>query len=236
MDAARRLPRLRFARLRMTDPAVARALFADLLGWAPAQAPDRLAFHGPGLSVEVSTPADPPGTTGAPDLLGWQVPDLLDWQRHCHRQGLSVTDGGLLGPGSALQLAAGETGGCTLEFSERMEGRCAPQALTSAGRPGPGPRPLAAIELRVRAPERVAAHWGRLLGLPIMRQDGLPAVATPCGTLCFLPAQEQADAGIDGLRMRPAEAGLLSRWSHQRALGRLPAGHWMAGGLRLRCD
>ncbi|MBP6895617.1 MAG: hypothetical protein ACLGJD_05640 [Gammaproteobacteria bacterium] len=234
MDVVRPAPRLRFARLRMSDAALARALFADLLGWSMSEARGRRLFRGPGLDVEVTTAAAADGPAG-PDLLGWQVPDLLDWQRHCHRQGLSVTDEGLLGPDSALQLAAEDTGGCVLEFSERHDahGIATPAAVGVPARARA--RPLAAIDLRVRAPERVAAHWSRLLALPAVRQEGLPAVATACGALRFMPAAEHADAGIDGLWMRPEEAGALQTWTHQLGLQPPPAGPWRIGGLTLRC-
>ncbi|MET3515190.1 hypothetical protein ABIC63_002973 [Pseudacidovorax sp. 1753] len=237
MDATRTAPRLRFARLRMSDAALARALFADLLGWSMSEARGRRLFRGPGLQVEVSTAPAADGRPGAagPDLLGWQVPDLLDWQRHCHRQGLSVADERLLGPDSALQLAAEDTGGCVLEFSERHGLPGMPGSPTAVAPACPHARPLAAIDLRVRAPERVAAHWSRLLALPMVRQEGLPGVATPCGTLRFMPAAEHADAGIEGLGMRSEEASALQTWTRALRLAPPPAGPWRIGGLTLRC-
>lgn len=169
--------------------------------------------------TETSRPA-------AVDALQWRQGDLAHRRRHLATLGLAALDGAEFGCGAGLRLEAVDTGACAVELREPQDVAVAP--------PMPGPR-LAAIDLRVRAPESVAVHWARLLGAPLGRDtDGVPRLEAGPVPVRFVPASAFDGAGVDALLLADADAQATARRAAAHGLPVQDDGSWIAAGLRVR--
>lgn len=198
------------------------------LAEVPAAPPQRVYALG-GLRLETCIAAHAPGTDQQRPLLSdtllWQGPKNIAGQRqHLKRLGLCALEGADLGCPDCLRLEAVETGVCAAEWH--------------APTPAPQPPPalgLVAIELRVRAPERTAAHWAALLDTALARdRSGAPLLQAAPAALRFVPAPESAATGISALLFAAPQARRLAQRAAARGLAVAADASWMAGGLHIR--
>lgn len=223
--------RLGFADLAAATLALETVL--DLTGAAPTStdacsAPMQRVYALDGLRLEARAAAPRPGGDRQrplrADTLLWQGPDVVGQRQHLKRLGLCAQDGADLGCPDCLRLEAIETGACAAEW----------HAAASA----PAPTPtlgLVAIELRVRAPERTAAHWAALLDADLGRdRAGVPLLRSNPAALRFVPAPESAGTGIFALLFAPPQARRLAQRAAAQGLAVGADASWAAGGLRIR--
>lgn len=171
MSAELQPPRFRGLRLAL-DRDDAASVFGRLLGM---EAAPRFLLHEQWIEVNAA-----PG-----DALDLRCDDLDTRRSHLRRLGIEALDGAALGCASILRLDAIETGACAVDLREdaasSREGTRAPDA---------GAR-LCALELAVRAPERIALHWAQMFNAPTSRSGGgLPTLAFDGFELCFAPPAE----------------------------------------------
>ncbi|MDQ7957928.1 MAG: hypothetical protein RET84_18595 [Pseudomonadota bacterium] len=228
--------RLGFAAL---EPAA--AVMERVLGLVPipvvppaaAGRPARRHYALGGLRLEVrSAPLAPDvrdtgaGRPAGVDALQWRQGDLAHRRRHLATLGLAALDGADFGCGAGLRLEAVDTGACAVELREPQDVALAP--------PVSGPR-LAAIDLRVRAPESVAVHWARLLGAPLGRDtDGVPRLEVGPVPVRFVPASAFDGAGVDALVLADPDALSTAQRAAAHGLPVEDDGSWIAAGLRVR--
>jgi len=195
--------------------------------------PTRRHYALSGLRLEArSAPAAPGGygpDDGRPasaDALQWRQSDLARRRRHLATLGLAAMEGVEFGCGDCLRLEAVDTGACAVELREPQD-VAPPPAL-------PGPR-LAAIDLRVRAPESVAVHWARLLGVPLGRDaDGAPRLEVSPMPVRFVAASAFEGAGVDALVLAGTDALAIAQRAAAHGLRVADDASWTAGGLRMR--
>ena len=228
--------RLGFAALEPTA-----AVMEQVLGLVPipvvppaaAGRPARRHYALSGLRLEVrSTPIAPElqglgaSRPAGADVLQWRQGDLAHRRRHLATLGLAALDGAEFGCGAGLRLEAVDTGACAVELREPQDVVVAP--------PVPGPR-LAAIDLRVRAPESVAVHWARLLGAPLGRDtDGVPRLEVGPVPVRFVPASAFEGAGVDALVLAGADARATAQRAAAHGLPVQEDGSWATAGLCVR--
>jgi hypothetical protein len=200
---------------------------------AAAGRPARRHYALGGLRLEVRSASTAPdwqhaGTSrpAGVDALQWREGDLAHRRRHLATLGLEALDSAEFGCGAGLRLEAVDTGACAVELREPQDVAQAPLA--------PGPR-LAAIDLRVRAPESVAVHWARLLGAPLGRDaDGVPRLDVTPVPVRFVPASAFEGAGVDALVLAAADAEATAQRAVAHGLPMQDDGSWVAAGLRVR--
>lgn len=233
-------PRLRGLRLGFADLGAAAGLLEAVLQLPPIAvdppaapgAPARRHYALAGLRVEARVQARSTVCCGPrpawADTLQWRQDDedLAPRRHHLQRLGLSPLAGTDFGCGSYLRLETLDTGACAVEWHAAAPGAPLPGAAQGA---------LLAIDLRVRAPERVAGHWAQLLDLPLARDaGGLPLLRTAPAALRFMPAGDAAGSGIDALVFSTAQA---ETFAHRAAAQGLQVAHdasWAIGGLQVR--
>lgn len=175
-------PSLQGLCLTVTDEAAASEVFEDTLAWLRQPASGTRVRFGTGLPwVEVCT-------ASAATTLYWQVDDLEVQRLHLRHISVDVLDDASTDNASCLRIEAVDTGACIVEFHERCTTASDETAIAAAA-----VSRLVGIGLQVRAPERVAAHWGRIFQLPVQREAG----GTPCLqagdiTLRFMPSAADA--------------------------------------------
>lgn len=228
--------RLGFSALDPAAVALEQVLGLAPIPVAPPAAPGRPArrhYALGGLRLEArSAPAAPglrnvdDGRPAIADALQWRQADLAHQRRHLTTLGLAALEGVEFGCGDWLRLEAVDTGACAVELREPQDVVVAPAM--------PGPR-LAAIDLRVRAPESVAAHWARLLGVPLGRDtDGAPRLDVSPVPVRFMPASAFEGAGVDALVLAGADALAVAQRAAAHGLPVDDDGSWVAAGLRMR--
>ncbi|WP_431153203.1 hypothetical protein [Acidovorax facilis] len=190
MTADLQPPRLRGLRLALEREDAA-SVFGRILGMEAAQR-----FFLDGQWIEVNA------TSG--DALDLHCNDLDTHRTHLHRLGVETLDCAALGYASALRLDAIETGACTVHLREEC-------AVSAEDPHAPGAR-LCALELAVRAPERVALHWAQMFNAPNSRNgNGLPMLALDGVDLRFLPPAE-GRLGISALHFATPD---IAAWTHR---------------------
>lgn len=233
-------PRLGGLRLGFADLGAAAELLETVLQLPPIAvdppaapgAPARRHYALAGLRAEARVQARSP-LSGGPrpalaDTLQWRQDDedLVPLRHHLQRLGLSPLAGTDFGCASYLRLETLDTGACAVEWHAGE-----PSAALSAA----PQHALLAIDLRVRAPERVAGHWAQLLDLPLARDaSGVPLLRTAPAALRFVPAGDALGSGIDALVFSCAQA---EAFAHRAASHGLPVASdasWAIGGLRVR--
>ncbi|MBS0429039.1 MAG: hypothetical protein JSR41_17310 [Proteobacteria bacterium] len=234
-------PALHGLRLGFSALEPAAALLEQVLGLLPipvvppaaAGRPARRHYALGGLRVEVrSAPVAPawqgPETSrpAGVDALQWRQGDLAHRRRHLATLGVAALDGAEFGCSTGLRLEAVDTGACAVELREPQDVAAAPAAA--------GPR-LAAIDLRVRAPESVAVHWARLLGAPLGRDtDGVPRLDVAPVPVRFVAASAFEGAGVDALVLASADARATAQRAAAHGVPVEDDGSWIAAGLRVR--
>lgn len=194
MPAELQPPRFQGLRLAL-DRDDAASVFGQILGM---QAAPR--FHLDQQWIEVNV------TPG--DGLDLRCDDLDTRRNHLRRLGIEALDGAAPGCASILRLDAIDTGACTVDLGENA---MAPAAVPSA--PGMRAR-LCALELAVRAPERVALHWAQMFNAPTSRNGhGLPTLALDGFDLCFSPPAE----GRLGVTALEFATSALDAWANRAA-------------------
>ncbi|WP_225783740.1 hypothetical protein [Xenophilus sp. Marseille-Q4582] len=199
---------------------------------APGAAPRRH-YALAGLRVEARVQASSP-VSGGPrpalaDTVQWHqdAQDLGPRRHHLQRLGLSPLAGVDFGCGSYLRLETLDTGACAVEWHAAPEARAPLPPTPQAA--------LLAIDLRVRAPERVAGHWAQLLDLPLARDaGGVPLLRTAPAALRFVPAADAAGSGIDALVFTKAQAEALAGRAAARGLQVTDDASWALEGLQVR--
>ena len=95
-------------------------------------------------------------------------------------------------------------------------------------------RGITGVTLSGSDPEQLAAHWARILGHPLTRDGGQPAVQLANATLRFAPGDSPHSQGLTGLDLSvPAPADMISR---ARASGMTTSqGEFRLGGVTFRC-
>lgn len=240
-------PRLHGLRLGFPALDLATALLEQVLGLAPAAAeraappgqPPRRHYMLDRLRLEVRpqpcAPGGHAGIDGRPesaDALQWRQADLASQRRHLQRLGLAALEGVDFGCGPCLRLDGSDTGACAIELREAEAAAHAAQADRAPA--GAGPR-LAAIDLRVHAPERVATHWARLLGALCGRDaDGVPLLAVSPVPVRFVPIPACQGVGVDALVLWPAEAAILAQRACAHGLRVDDDASFSIAGLRVR--
>ncbi|SEB04698.1 hypothetical protein [Variovorax sp. YR216] len=192
MTAELQPPRFHGLRLAL-DREDAASVFGRILGMETAPR-----FHLGQQWIEVNA------TPG--DALDLRCDDLVTRRTHLRRLGVETMDGMALGCASVLRLEPVETGACTVDLREEAAA-CAdgPHAADVNAR-------LCALELAVRAPERVALHWAQMFNAPTARDgNGLPMLALAGMDLRFAPPAE-GRLGIAALEFATSE---IDAWANR---------------------
>lgn len=234
-------PALHGLRLGFSALGPAAAAFEQVLGLEPipvtppvaAGRPARQHYALGGLRLEARSAPAAPGLRGpeegrpaSADALQWRQSDLELQRRHLATLGLVALDGAEFGCGGWLRLEAVDTGACAVELREPQDVAVPPTMA--------GPQ-LIAIDLRVRAPESVAAHWARLLGVPLGRDsDGAPRLEVSPVPVRFVPASAFEGAGVDALVLAGTDALATAQRAAAYGLPVHEDGSWVAAGLRVR--
>lgn len=233
-------PLLRGLRLGFVDLDAALRTLDAVLQWpalaveppAAPGAPARRHYALAGLRIEARAQAASLFSSGPrparADTLQWRCArdDLAPQRLHLQRLGLSPLSGTDFGCGHYLRLETLDTAACAVEWHAAADSPALPVAPEGA---------LLAVDLRVRAPERVAGHWAQLLELPLARDaNGMPLLRTAPAALRFVPAADSAGSGIDALVFAPAQAEALAQRAAAHGLPVADDASWTFGGLQVR--
>lgn len=142
--------------------------------------------------------------------------DLPRRRAHVDRLGLRVVTDLELPGFRTLQLHPRDTGGCMLEFNTTEGGGATDGAYLPAGpawqdavrteRIGA----IAAVELRARAPERMAAHWAQICEAPVSRDAaGTPQLDLGGTWLRFAVCGDDDAEGVAGVDLVANDAAAV---------------------------
>lgn len=153
--------------------------------------------------------------------------DLPARRRQLERWGFEFADSGTREGMGRLRLEPTETGALAIEMHARGASPTPPPAAPAAD-----PR-LVQISMRVRAPERMAEHWSRLLQRPAGRAAaGGPCICIDGVTLRFIAA-EGASQGLHALGFATGEPEAVCRRAAAHGFDADPAGlGFRVDGLR----
>jgi hypothetical protein len=145
--------------------------------------PVRQRFRSGTQWIETSSDAVyPPAPEGlrSEDELHWHCGDLLQYRQHLGRLGIGTLDAESMEGLPCLRVASLDTGACAMVLRDEAQ----PAGLDPTAPPSSSK--LVGIDMPVRTPERVSAHWAQILCLSNERSAGVPCLLSADVVLRFL--------------------------------------------------
>jgi hypothetical protein len=164
--------------------------------------------------------------------------DAAERQAHAAAMGVRAANiirhGGYLG----VQLHPRDCRATMLEFDTTTGGRGAGWAVSPAGpdwprlvRPDALPH-LLAVEVSGPDPAGLAAHWSRIMRVPVIWEAGVPTIRLLHGQFDFLPDEAER---LGGLRIRVVDEAAAMQEAARRGLVRPDGAVWLSG-VRVRIE
>lgn len=221
---------------------------------------DRLRYRLQGLQLDLRAHEHSIASAPRPsrvDTLRWHAEGasgISAQRRHLLQLGLQVTEGADFGCGDVLRVEGSDTGACAMEWrgagAGKQPGDQAPEGADAADRvaidaplgnearaeAAPTDNGLSAIELVVRTPVRVGAHWASLLHAPLLRDHaGVLQLHTQPAALRFVPPQGDATPGDITLVFERERARCIAQRATAMGLPvEPPDAAWSLDGIRVR--
>jgi hypothetical protein len=135
-----------------------------------------------------------------------------------------------------VQLHPRDCRAAMIEFNHTTGGEALDGPYHPAGadwtrqvRPDALPR-LLAVELEGPDPADLAAHWARLMGVPVTEEEGAPSIRLSRGTFLFRPGPAER---LIGLRLAVADPARAQATARQRGLAEEADGSVWLSGVRV---